>query len=171
MDVRDHLEQDLDKNSAAGSGVILCDMDRVKHSPTDGIRLEQVGEEFGHIAQLAGFQTMNECVLLPEAFLIQSLPTLVVAAVSLSQESIVPATFCSVFKLPLTEVSSAIRQSKKKFWPCRIRQSLCGQQCMLRNDLQLSWPIIILSLITRLTCDGWLDEAMGMKLEKQMRHC
>ena len=48
------LEQDLDENSAAGSGVVLCDANCVEHGPADGVCGKQVGEEFGHVAQFVG---------------------------------------------------------------------------------------------------------------------
>lgn len=88
-----HLEEDLDEDSGAGGGVVLRDPDAVQDTPRDGVGGQEVGEELGHIAQLVGLQAMHKGVLLSEALLVQGLPHLVVPAVPLSQQPIIPAQY------------------------------------------------------------------------------
>ena len=86
------LKEDLDENSGARGCVVLGDPDCVQDGPRYGVCRQQVSEEFGDVPQLVGLQPVDEGILLPEALLIQCLPTLVVAAVPLGQQAIVPAS-------------------------------------------------------------------------------
>lgn len=88
---RGDLEQDLDEDPGARCCVIFCDPYGIQHSPGNGVSCQQVRKELGDIAQLVGLQAVHKGILLPEAFLVQGLPALVVAAVALCQETIVPA--------------------------------------------------------------------------------
>ena len=86
-----HLEEDLDEDSAAGCGVVLGDANRVQHCPADGVGCQEVGKEFGNVAELVSLQPMHKGVLLSEALLVEGLPALVMPTVPLCQQPVVPA--------------------------------------------------------------------------------
>jgi hypothetical protein len=57
------LEQDLDEDARASSGVFFGEMDSSEGRPGYATRMEQVAEELGSVAQLVDFKPVHCLVL------------------------------------------------------------------------------------------------------------
>ena len=62
--LRDFLEQDLDENAAAAGGFRLVEMNVFQHAPGQRVRVQEVGEQLGYVAQFVGFQPVDGGVVL-----------------------------------------------------------------------------------------------------------
>ena len=62
----DALEQNLDKDTTAGSSFILVEVDHRQAVPSEGVHANHVSKELGNIAQLVVFIAVNSFVILGE---------------------------------------------------------------------------------------------------------
>jgi hypothetical protein len=67
------LHQDLQKDTAGRRRFIFVEMNDRQCAPRHGVRVEQVGEELGHVPELVGFEAMDGAVL-PRERLHKSVP-------------------------------------------------------------------------------------------------
>lgn len=68
------LEQNLDEDTRARSGVFLGENDTRKDLPSNGIRCEDVGKELCNVSELVGFISVNCIVICSECLLVEFLP-------------------------------------------------------------------------------------------------
>lgn len=72
--LRDLLEQDLDKDTAAGCGLVLVEVDRGQAVPAQSIHAKHVSEQHGNVAQLVVLVSVNRVVVLGKSLLKQVAP-------------------------------------------------------------------------------------------------
>ena len=56
--------ENLDKDAAGGCGFVFVQVNNGQDTPGNGIGVQQVRKELGHVAQLVGFESVNGLVLL-----------------------------------------------------------------------------------------------------------
>ena len=87
-----HLEQDFDEDTGGGGGVVLGEAHGVNDLPGDGVRGQQVPKEARNVAQLVGFQPVDQRILPAEAVLEAGLVLALQHAETLRQQPVVPAS-------------------------------------------------------------------------------
>lgn len=57
-----NLEKKFDENSWRAGGVVLVQSDGHQHGPVDRVGEEKVGEDLGHVPELANFES-EKCII------------------------------------------------------------------------------------------------------------
>ena len=56
------LEQDLDEDPGAGGCVVFIEFDDLEHLPADGVGVQEMREELGHVSELPSLQPVDSVV-------------------------------------------------------------------------------------------------------------